>query len=204
MEEKFDRKQVEISFRKFNDYAVYLLSSSYNLFNTRFNIFLNHCETDEVMSVICNQLKNTDVNVDEWYEKGRSTGGSFVGSCQFDLPVDETERDALLYKLCIKVNKREIDLFGFCIEFFGDGNFDAMVEEFKEAIVRPMVDSIGYKLEEITYEAEIELEKDDRYIPVNIFYVYQNYSTNVNGDINTKGDAAIGEGASIEKKSSII
>jgi hypothetical protein len=46
-------------------------------------------------------------------------------------------------------------------------------------------------------------EVDNRYILIQKFYVYQNFSTTVNGDVNTKGDAAIGKGASIEKKSFI-
>ncbi len=202
MPEKFDRKQVEISFRKFKDYSDDVVSANNILFHTKFNIFIDHCENDPVMSFICKQLKNIDINSDEWLRKGQSTGGSMVGSCQFDLPVDEKTRDALLYQLCLKVNKHEIDLFKFCLVLFRSNSLNKAVYDFNEAIIKPMVRSIGYKLEEIMYDIETDL-RNERYIPITVFNVYQDFSTTVNGDINTKGDAAIGEGASIEKKSII-
>lgn len=199
MPENFDRKQVEISFRKFSDYASDVVSSNSNIFYTRLNIFIHHCESDPVMSFICNQLKNIDTNFEEWLRKGESTGGSMVGSCQFNLPVDEKARDALLYQLCLKINKNEIDLFGFCLDFFGSHGLDGMIYDFNEAIIKPMVRSIGYKLEEIEYDIETDLQ-GERYIPITVLNVYQDFSTTVNGNVNTEGDAAIGKGASIETK----
>lgn len=198
MPEGFDRKQIELSFKKFNGFANDVLSSNYHIFNSRFNIFIYHCENDPVMSVICNQLKSVDIGFDEWWIKCKRTGGSSV----FDLPLDETKRDALLYQLCIKVSKVEIDYFDFSRSFFGASTKSLSISAFNEAIVKPMVRSIGYKLEEIEYDIETDLI-DERYIPVTVFHVYQDHSTNIVGDVNIKGDAAIGKGVKIEKKSLI-
>jgi hypothetical protein len=200
MPANFDKKQVELSFRKFSDYADDVLSSNHHTFNTRFNMLLNHCENDPVMSIISSQLKNVDVHFDEWWEKGMSTGGSFAGSKHFDLPVDEKEQASLLYQFCLKINNGSIDFILFCINFFGSGVYDEMVFAFNEAIVRPMVRSIGYKLDEIRHDIDTKLETD-RDIPINRFYVYQDFSTSISGDVEISGDGAIGDGAKIEKKS---
>lgn len=199
---KFDKKRVELSFRKFSDYASDVLSSNYHTFDTRFNILLNHCENDVIMSIISNQLKSIDAHFDEWWEKGMSTGGSFVGSKQFDLPVDETERDSLLYQFCLKINDRSLNFSRFCLDFFGATNFDEMVWAFNDAIVKPMVRSINYKLEEIMYDIKQNSESDQD-IPIKFLYVYQDFSTLINGDVEISGDGAIGEGSKIEKKSII-
>lgn len=198
MPANFGKKQVEISFRRFLDYSNDVLSSNSHTFNTRFNILLHHCENDEVMSVISSQLKSIDVHFEEWWEKRMQTGGSFIGSKIFDLPVDEKERAALLYQFCLKVNCGNINIKHFCIDFFGTSRYDEMVWEFNNAVVGPMVRSINYKLEEI---CDVETDVgNDREIPINVLYVYQDLSTNVNGDVITKGDAAIGGDANIEKK----
>lgn len=198
MPEEFDRKQIELSFRKFNDFANDVLSSNYHIFNSRFNILIYHCENDPIMLVICNQLKNVDIEFDEWWIKCSRTSERSV----FDLPVDETKRDALLYKLCIKVNKVEIHYFDFSRRFFGTSNKSLSISAFNEAIVKPLVRSINYKLEKIMYDIEIGLS-GERYIPIKVLNVYLDSSTTVNGDVNIKGDGIIGEGANIEKKSII-
>lgn len=202
MVEKFDKKRVELSFRRFNDFASDVLSSEYSTFDSYLNIFINHCENDEIMSIICHQLKYDNTVFDEWWSE--SDLGEIihqVGSTKLNLPINEKQRDALLYQICLEVNKGETEFFSVYYDF-NNCSPDEAVLNFIKIFVRGMVRSIGYKLEEIMYEAERELE-DDRYIPVRVFYVYQDFSTTINGDVNTKGDAAIGEGASIEKKSII-
>lgn len=200
MPEELDRKRMELSFRKFNDFANDALSSNYHLFNTRFNIFINHCENDPVMSIICNQLKSIDIEFDKWWTKCMRAGGSTLRKGVFDLPVDETKRDALLYQICLKVNRDEINYFDFSMKFFGSSSKSVAINAFNEAIVKPLVRSINYKLEEIMYDIENDL-RGERYIPIKVLNVYLNSSTIVNGDVNIKGDSVIGEGASIEKKS---
>lgn len=199
MEEKYERKKVELSFRRFNDFADDVLSSEYNTFDSYLNIFINHCENNEIMSIICSQLKYDMSILDKWWSENDM--GGFLGQTggkKLNLPIDENNRDALLYQICLKVNTREIDLLSFCIRFTNCSP-DEAVYFFNKIVLRPMVRSINYKLEEIMYDIETDL-RNERYIPITVFNVYQDFSTTVNGDVNTEGDSAIGKGASIEKK----
>lgn len=198
MQDNFNQKKIEISFRKFSDYASDLLSSDINTFDTRFKIFLHHCETDEILKIITNQLKDIDVNIDEWWEKGNQTAGGMVGNARFDLPLDETKRDALLYQFSLKILNKEMDLNHFCMMFLGKTNYSQMVYAFNEAIINPLIRSIGYKIDEISYEVNSTYDEYQD-IPLKVFYVYQDNSTNISGDVKIRGDGVIGDGSKIEK-----
>lgn len=197
MQEKFDRKKVESSFRRFDDFASDVLNSEHSTFDSNLSILLNHCENDEIMSIICNQLKYDMTIFDKWLSENMTGTFHSPGGRKFNPPLDEKERDALLYQICLKVINKEIDYRQFCTNFTSKTH--GLLPFFNKVIVRPIVRSIGYKLEEIIYDIETDFE-NERCIPIKVFYVYQDFSTTVNGDVNTKGDAAIGEGASIEKK----
>ena len=199
MPDQFDQKKVEVRFRKFKDFASDVLSSDRNTFITRLDIFLHYCENDEVLSIITNQLKTIDVHIDEWWEEGLKTGGSFLGTCEFRLPLDETERDALLYQFSLKINSDQMNIQTFGLNFFGTRDFDEMVSVFNEAIIYPLERSIAYKLEEIATEVD-DLYSECDEIPLKVFYVYQDYSTIISGDVKIKGDGVIGDGSTIEKK----
>ena len=163
---------------------------------------MDFCENDAVLSIITKQLKNIDAHIDEWLEEGQKTrGGSLSGSGQFQLPTDETERDALLYQFSLKINSGQIDLATFHLQFFGSGNYNEMVYAFNDAIIRPLERSITYKLEEIAYEVNKQYDEYQE-IPIKIFYVYQDYSTNISGDAKIEGDGVIGAGSTIDKTKS--
>ena len=199
MHEKYDRNNVRSSFVKFDEYADDVLSSEYSTFDSNFEIFIDHCENDEIMSIICNQLKCDNTIFDQWWSENDMDGFiSQLGSKKFNRPVDENKRIALYFQLCLKVNKQEIQLIGFCQDFTNCSP-DGAIDYFNKNVVKPMVRSIKHKLDEIMSEATSE-RGDYRYIPINVFYVYQDFSTTVDSDVNTKGDAAIGKGASIETK----
>ncbi len=199
MQEKFDRKKVELSFRKFNDFANDVVSSELSTFDSYLNILINHCENDEIMSIICNQLKHDSTIFDNWELRNNLADIIHrVVGIKLTLPIDEEQRDMLLYQICLKINKGETDIFSVHFDF-NNCSPDEAVRNFIKDFVKPMVRSIGYKLEEIIYDIQTDFE-NERYIPITVFNVYLDSSTTVNGDVNTKGDAAIGEGASIEKK----
>jgi hypothetical protein len=200
MKEKYDRNKVQLSFRRFSDFADDVMSSEHSTFDSNLKIFINHCGNDEIMSIICNQLKRDDTLLEKWWSENMSGTLHSPGGRKLNLPIDENERDSLLYQICLKVNDKEIDYRLFCINF--TSNTHELLSFFIKVFLYPMVRSINYKLEEIMYDIETDL-RNERYIPIRVFYVYQDFSTTVNGDVNTKGDAAIGEGASIEKKSII-
>lgn len=57
MNQKYDHKKIERSFRRFRDYSEDLLNSDYNTFSNNLNIFIDFCENDEIMRIISAQLK---------------------------------------------------------------------------------------------------------------------------------------------------
>lgn len=200
MPDSFKQRQVALSFRKFNDYASDVVHSDYSTFPTRFEIFLHHCENDEVMKVITSQLKEVDTNFQEWYLKGQNTGGSMVGSKEFRLPVDEIKRDALLYQLLLKFNSKEIDLLGFCMDYFGEtSSINATIRSFNSAILSILVRSIGYKLEEISESIKSDLNNTQD-VPIKMLNVYYDYRVTMGDENKIFGDAAIGGGVKIDKK----
>lgn len=199
MEVSFTQKQVESSFRRFNDFASDVFHSDFHIFNTRFEIFIHHCENDEVIKVITYQLKEIDVHFKDWWERGQATGGSFVGSKEFHLPVEEIERDALLYQLILKIHNGEIEFSSFCMDYFGDTKYDLMIQNFNSAILVLLVRSIGYRLEEILETIKTELG-DRQVVPITMLFVYQNHPIHIGNGNLFSGDSAIGGGAKIEKK----
>jgi hypothetical protein len=139
MHEKYDRNKVKLSFRKFNDYASDVLSSNYNTYDTNFEKFFYHCETDEIMSIICNQLNYDNTIFHEWWSENEMGSTIYhVGSKILILPLDENKRDALLFQICLKINKSEIDFQHFCMHFFG-GGLEANIQGFNKVFLMPMV-----------------------------------------------------------------
>lgn len=157
MQTDFSLKKIEQSYRRFIDYSSDLLNSNYHTFNSRFDSFVYFCENDDVMKIITAKLKIIDVNFDDWWERGQKTGGSMVGSKQFRLPVDELEKDALLYQLILKISKNEIKLMKFCVDYFGATAFDEMIQEFNNAVLQPLIRSIGYRLDDMLDSIKQEL-----------------------------------------------
>ena len=199
MESSFKQKTVEISFRKFSDYASDVIQSDFHTFPTRFKIFLHLCETDPVLRIITTQLKATDVNFQKWWEDSQKTGGSFVGSKQFDLPVEENLRDALMYQLILKFQSGEIQLQSFCMDYFGETNFDEMNRAFISAIFLPLVRSINYKLEEILDSMRVELQSEQT-VPITMLSVYNDHSVTIGDGNEFAKDTVIGTGGILDKK----
>jgi len=194
----FKQREIKTSFQKFQDYSSDVLSSNFHDFNARFKIFIHHCESDEIMKIITSQLKEMNVHFQEWWEKGQKTGGSMVGSKRFDLPLDEGERDALMYQLILKFSTGEINLVQFCLDYFGEDHFDQMIHQFNRAILIPLIRSISHKLREILEAIEEELpEKED--VPIAMLLVYQDHRVTVGSENIFSGDSIIGRGSRIEK-----
>jgi len=149
MEKLFERKEILRSFQKFNDYSSDLLTSNSSTFDTRLAIFIDFCEKDKVMGFITTQLKGYDFA--KWKQEFDQSGGSMAGSADFKLPVDEDERLSLLYQMLLKTNSEEFNFLTFCTMAFCLGNrtISGYIYEFNEAITRPLVRDLGYKLEEI-------------------------------------------------------
>ena len=150
MNQIYDYKKIERSFRRFRDYSDDLLNSNSKTFSNNLNIFIDFCENDEIMRIISAQLKsNKNVDMDKWYSDFQKTGGSIKGSKECVLPIDEEDRISLLYQLLLKMKSNERDFQGFCLDAYGKTNVTEMVRAFNDAISRPLVKDLSYRLDEI-------------------------------------------------------
>lgn len=159
MKQIYDHKKIERSFRRFRDRSKDLLNSNSKTFSNNLNIFIDFCENDEIMHVISTQLKsNKNVDINRWYNDFQKTGGSFIGSKAYVLPTNEEDRISLLYQLLLKIHSNEIDFHRFCLDAYGETNFNEMVWAFDDAISRPLIRDLGYRLDEIIETTNSDLE----------------------------------------------
>lgn len=165
----FEQDKILRAFRRFNDYNIDLLQSDYHTFGTRLEIFIDFCENDEIMGFITSQLKTFDFEA--WMKGLEGTVRSMAGSMDFRLPLKEDDRISYLYQLILNINNKEIQFEGFSSEAFGSNNGDGMVYTFNEAITRPLIRDLGYKLEEIRDQIDEldrrELISQDKLIVIN-------------------------------------
>ena len=144
--------QVIRSIQRFSDYANDLLRSDMNTFEDALNMFITFCESDNVFSIIHNQLQSVlEANFDSWYESRRNTGGG-SGSRQLIFPTDQEVRMALMYELLRRIRDERINFLDFTLSFFAlDSNaMTAYVQAVNEAITRPLVRELSYRLQDIS------------------------------------------------------
>ena len=195
METGFKKRQVEGSFQRFRDHISYVFRSDFVTFPTFFNNLINFCETDEVMKVITSQLKQIDISYDDWLKQLPSYAS---GMREFHLPPDEIKRTALLYKICLKIHNKEIEVFNFSHTFDYSLNPDATVRFFNTNILTPLIDSIGYKIDDISHTINEEY-RETAIIPFTVFNVYYDNKVTIGDNTEFKAEAAIGPGATIKR-----
>ena len=150
MNQTYDHKKIKHSFRRFRDYSEDLLNSNSKTFSNNLNIFIIFCENDEIMRIISAQLKsNKNVDINRWYSDFQKTGGGITGSKKYVLATNEEDRISLLYQLLLKIHSDEIGFRRFCIDAYGKTNINEMVWAFNDAISRPLIRDLGYRLDEI-------------------------------------------------------
>jgi hypothetical protein len=196
METGFKKRQVEGSFQRFRDHVSYVLGSDILTFPTFFNNLIVFCETDEVLKIIISQLKEIDISADDWMSQLSGYGN---GILKFHLPSDEMKRTALLYKICLKIFNKEIEVFNFSLTFDNSLNANDTIGFFNNNILRPFVDSIGYKIDDISYMINEDYQGQP-IIPLAVFNVYYDNSVKVGNNNEFSAEAIIGRGANIEKK----
>ena len=176
MNQKYAHKKIERSFRRYKDYSADLLNSSSKTFLNNLNIFINFCGNDEIMRIVSAQLKsNKNVDTNRWYSDFQKTGGSLIGSKEYVLPTNEEDRISLLYQVLLKMHSDEIDFKRFCIDAYGKTNFNEMVWAFNDAISRPLIRDLGYRLDEI-----IETTNSDLEVPIGKLVIIQTGDRSVN------------------------
>ena len=170
--------QIQRSIQRFVDYANDLLRSDMNTFEDTLNVFLEFCVTDEVFSGIHAQLQSVPAaNFDEWYTCRRETGGSMAGSCQLTFPTDPEIRMALMYELLRRIRDGRVGFHDFVLNFFamGTNKITAYVQALNDAITRPLVRELGYRLQDIS--DQLPADRREVVSPATIQIIHQ--ATNV-------------------------
>jgi polyhydroxyalkanoate synthesis regulator phasin len=176
MNQIYDHKKIKRSFRRFRDYSEDLLDSNSKTFSNNLNIFINFCENDEIMRIVSAQLKsNKNVNINRWYSDFQKTGGALIGSKEYVLPTNEEDRISLLYLLLLKIHSDEISFQRFCMDAYGKTNFNEMIGAFNDAISRPLIRDLGYRLDEI-----IETTNSDLEVPIGKLVIIQTGDRSIN------------------------
>lgn len=145
--------QFRRSVQRFGDYANDLLRADMNTFDDALNVFLEFCERDEVFSSVHAQLKSVPgADFESWYQERLATGGSMAGSGQLRFPTDPEVRMALMYELLRRLRDDRISFHTFVINFFAIGStkIDAYIRAFNDAITRPLVRELSYRLDDAT------------------------------------------------------
>lgn len=139
--------------RKFANNATDLSNSDGHTFESALNVFLDFCESDDLMRNITKPLKErSTVDMAKWYEDFSKSGGSMIGSGRFVLPANEEDRLSLLYRLLLRVRSGEIGFPGFCLHAFGATSTDQMAHRFNEAISRPLARGLLQRLDALETE----------------------------------------------------
>jgi hypothetical protein len=124
-----------------------------NTFDDSLNVFLDFCETDEVFSAVHRQLQSVPAaDFDSWYDRSKETGGSMAGSCRLNFPTDPEIRMSLMYELLRRIRDGRIGFTDFVLNFFAlsTNKISAYVQALNDAIVRPLVRELGYRLEDLS------------------------------------------------------
>ncbi len=192
---EFTKKQVETSFRKFNDYSKDLVSSDWSTFRSHLEIWLDHCENDEVMKAITSQLKNQSI-FDKYDLTFIGSGGGMVGCSKVNFPIDEYERDAFIYQLLLKIRFDTDIIINMGVKCQRRRRIDDWIYWFNEKILNKLIRSLEYELREIQNRIKLELSEDQN-VPVNFFLIFQDNSVKIDNS-KIKGKVAVGKNAEIK------
>lgn len=154
---KEKEKNVRLALRDFIAYSRDLLDSKFQNFGNNLKIFIDFCETNDIMKTITEPLKlNSKVNLKDWWEEFSKTGGSFVGSKHYELPVNEEDRTALLYQFLVALNNGVYDFLTFTTGVYGNRRCGDDVTEFNDDITKKLVRGLNNRLDEIELKPNIK------------------------------------------------
>lgn len=180
--DKFPRREVHRSFRKFDDLVNDVMSSKFQTWGDAMTRLVTHCESDPVMQVVTTPLK-TDPRVDarKWWNDAIASVRGMVGSGRYTLPADDDERTALLYQVLLLLVNENVDFTKFCISVYGHTNYQDMVDTFNREIVYKFTREVSYRLNEVSEDTaeQSEISRD----AIVVFH-HHDYSTNITGNIH--------------------
>lgn len=141
---EFTRREIEQSFRMFNDLAGDLAEAGQAAWHARLKLLIHHCREDPVMCVVVAPLRERHiVDLDEWLQ------GAMQRRC-YDLPVDNDERLAMFYQLLERINNDKFDLVSLSCEVLCAGDYiDDTFFRFNEHFVSKFARDVGYRLQDV-------------------------------------------------------
>jgi hypothetical protein len=150
----FSRREVERSFRKFNDIVSDLTAAQSQTWGHQFAHLIAHCERDPVMQVITEPLRtNRNVDASKWYSEAMNSVGSGVGSGFYELPTDDDERTALLYQFFLLLVDGKIQFNDFCSGMYILNIQEESYAVFNQELVHKFTREVSYRLDEIMEDA---------------------------------------------------
>jgi hypothetical protein len=180
-QQRFSRRQVERSFRKFNNIVDDLFQATFETWGDTFTHLVTHCEQDPVMRVVIEPLRsNKNVDASTWYDDALASGCGMLGSCRYELPYDDDDKTALLYQVFVLFNNENMNINHFCIEFYGSTDPQDSVDKFNRELVRKFTREVSCRLEEIMEDIGDQQEVSREAMLV---FHHHDYSTNIHGNI---------------------
>jgi hypothetical protein len=201
-QDKFTRREVERSFRKFNDIVTDMMRADFRTWDDCFTHLITHCEQDPAMHLVTAPLRaNRNVDPDKWYTDCMESLAGMVGTARYKLPTDDDDRTALLYQFFLKIEKERLDITDFCLAAYGRSDYQEMVDLFNQELVEKFTREVSYRLDEI-----MEDIGNDREVSANAMMVFHyhdhsqhDHSTQFHGSI--KGSNVATGGSSISESS---
>lgn len=172
--------QIRTVKQRFYDLQSDIMRSKYHNIGNNLNAFVEFCEKDSVMLEITRPLKeNDDVNVKKWYDDIFKTGGSFVGSKRYVLPLDPYQEASILYQFVLGIHSGELSFDNFTIGVYGTTRYDDAVYEFVNDIFTKLFRYLSRNLDALeadhtrkTQAAPSVAKAEEMPIPNQIFVVH--------------------------------
>ena len=188
--DQFPRRDVERSFRKFNDIVSDLISASFQTWRNSFTHLIQHCEQDQVMRVITEPLRsNSAVDASKWYADAMATVGGMIGSGRYQLPYNDDDRTALLYQFFLNIQNKGLSVDEFCMAMYGTTRFQEMVDTFSRELVLKFTREVSYRLDEILQDVG---DQQTVAREAMVVFHHHDHSTTIHGDIQGSNVAASG------------
>ncbi|WP_297478890.1 hypothetical protein [uncultured Photobacterium sp.] len=122
----------------YDDIVSDLISSNYSTFEEKLKQYISYCTQPNEMNFLLSE-KLPPVDFESWYEKCKSTQGSWVGSGELSWPLDKLENLSMRFELLKYIAEGKTDVPDFCCSFmYSENNFNIMVMEFNDQIVEPL------------------------------------------------------------------
>lgn len=151
--EKFDSRAFDRFSRELSQRWHDLSEAPYQVWGQLLDGLTYFFENDPVASyVLSSTSKENPVDFEAWHKDFKSTGGSFVGSKRYQIPVSEEAKTALFYELVKRFSTNEVDPIEFSLDAYGHTNYQDMIDDLNEQILNPLIRGIENKLYEMSTE----------------------------------------------------